>query len=341
MQPRQLIKPVYGWCHKGMRKTQLWLGIALYVFTGIHVSAAGFRLSFLDDQAVLDDTCQLLKEQGFPSNSVAAFKKLVAEHNQPGNRVDRGRFPPLENGCYHFENFTDFTNRVVCGFSETPGSNSFPQTSLMCFDVVCLLLGGDGGDAPLLEQDFDSKGFVTVQADGTVASADSISFLAAIGVLSPTNFYEALVGRPRTMAETRMGISLRAKRRLPPEVANDPEDLRMIFANHIADVRKDGFHFPTNCCVGLGLVVNPRRHYIWGDHSFICIAKEGRFICLEKNGTKGPFVRVEFDSEKDVAQYMSWDLLLDVTSPSTANYGSAVLISLNERLIGVFAPNFP
>src|SRR5208337_498775 len=106
-----------------------------------------------------------------------------------------------------------------------------------------------------------------------------------------------LVGRPRTISETRMGLSLRAKRHLPPDVTNSDGDLRRIFDTHVEDIRKDGFTFPTNCMIGLGLVVNPTRHYIWGDHSFICIVTGGRFICLEKNGTKGPYVRVEFSSE--------------------------------------------
>jgi len=49
-------------------------------------------------------------------------------------------------------------------------------------------------------------------------------------------------------------------------------------------------------------------------------------------------VRVEFETEKDVADYMSWDLLLDVSNPETVEAGSAVLISLNDRLIGIYRP---
>jgi hypothetical protein len=37
------------------------------------VSGAAFRLSFLDEEPVLADTCQLLKQTGFSEDSVAAF----------------------------------------------------------------------------------------------------------------------------------------------------------------------------------------------------------------------------------------------------------------------------
>ncbi len=341
MKTRLFIKPYGGWCYKPMFKITISCVIVLCVLVVFNVSGAGFRLSFLDNQAVLDDTCQLLQQNGFSEDSVTAFKKLVEDHNRPGNRVDRSKFPACQSGYYYFDSFDDFTNRTVCGFSETPGSDSYPQTTLMCFDVACLLLHGAGCDAPRLEDDFDSKKFVAVEPDGSVVPAKTKSFLNAIGVLSPANGYELFVGKPRTIAETRMGLSLRAKRYLPPEITNSDDDLRTIFTNHIEDIRKDGFTFPTNCSIGLGLVVNLKRHYIWGDHSFICIATGSRFICLEKNGPKGPYVRAEFDSEKDVAQYMSWDLLLDVNTPKTANYGSSVLISLNDRLIGVFQPRIP
>jgi hypothetical protein len=315
--------------------------IALFVLAAVAASGADFRLSFLDEKPVLDDACQLLRENGFPEDSVVTFKKLVEDHNRPGNRVDRTLFPPLRDGYYEFGSFADFTNRMSRGFSETPGDNSLTQNTLMCFDVVCLLLKGAGCDAPRLQDHFASKGFVSVEQGGSLTPATYETLHSAIGILSPTNSYELLVGRPRSEAETEMGLSLRAKRRLPGDCANTDKGLRSIFASRIRGVKSDGFKFPRNCKVGLGLVVNTRLHYVWGDHAFICIQKKGRFICLEKNGPKGPYVRVEFKSEKDLAQYMSWDLLLDAANPKARDYGSSVLISLNDRLIGIFRPGMP
>ncbi len=311
----------------------------LPVFTGL---GADFRLSFLDEKSVLDDTCRLLKENGFSEDSIMKFKKLVENHNGPGNRVDRTLFPPWEKGYYAFSNFADFTHRVSRGFYETPGDNSLTQNSLMCFDIACLLLAGAGCEAPRLEDDFAAKQFVTIKPDGSLASVNVKKFRSAIGVLYVANGYEWLVGQPRSKAETQIGLSLRATRRLPLSCTNSDKDLRSIFATHIRDVKSDGFKFPKHVKIGLGLIVNPRLHYIWSDHAFICIQKQRRFICLEKNGAKGPFVRVEFKTEKDLAQYMSWSLLRgDSADPKATSFGSSVLISLNARLIGIFRPKIP
>ena len=43
---------------------------------------------------------------------MAAFRKLVQQHNNWGNRVDRTKFPPLRGGYYEFRNLGDLTNRL-------------------------------------------------------------------------------------------------------------------------------------------------------------------------------------------------------------------------------------
>jgi len=313
-------------------------GILFSGLTGLTVSGAEIRLSFIEHESVLTDTCQLLKAKGFAADSVAKFARLVRYHNQPGNRVDRSKFPPQQNGYYHFDSFKDLTNRTTCGFSETPGSDVLPEHTLMCFDVASLLLKGLGHDAPHVADGFLEKGFLALAKNGRVAPMALETFHAATGVLSPTNGYETLVGAPRSDAETRIGLSLRTKRRLPAGCTDSDKDLRAICADRIRAMERDGFRFPRNCQLGLGLVVNTKRGYVWGDHSFICIKRRGRFICLEKNGPKGPYVRVEFKTEQDMADYMGWDLLLDVSNPETAEAGSVVLVSLNERLLGIYRP---
>lgn len=310
--------------------------LMLAAFTAL---GSGFRLSFIDQVPILEDTCQLLKENGFSEDSVAKFKKLVEDHNRPGNRVDLTKFPPLQDGFYHFQDFADFTNRMACTFFETPGSNLLSENTLMCFDVACLLLKGSGCEAVNLEDNFASKKFMSFQRDGSVVPATLEKFRTGIGVLYPANGYEMIVGAPRSEDETQIGLSLRAKRRLPSGHITTEKGLRSIFSTQLRDVKKDGFKFPKNCQIGLGYYVNAKQNYIVGDHAFICIKKHGRFICLEKNNTKGPYVRVEFESKKDIAEYMSWALLLDAANPKSEEYGSSVLISLNERLIGVRQPN--
>ena len=102
------------------------------------------------------------------------------------------------------------------------------------------------------------------------------------------------------------------------------------------NLKQDGFTFPHACKLGLGLYVNLEHRYVKADHAFICIPQNDRLICLEKNGSRGPYVRIEFSSENDLGAYMSWSLLQDATNPKECDYGSAVLVSLNDRLVGVY-----
>ena len=67
-----------------------------------------------------------------------------------------------------------------------------------------------------------------------------------------------------------------------------------------------------------------------------CIRSRGRLVCLEKNGSPGPYVRAEFRSEKDLAEYVSWSMLEDARRFKTDYPGGGVLVSLNDRLIGVY-----
>jgi hypothetical protein len=320
------------------RQSKILCGTVLSGLIAWSGYAADFRLSFLETESVLDDTCTLLKHTGVADKAVQTFRKVVIAHNKSGNRVDRTQFPPLQKGYYHFASFNDFTNRTACGFSETPGNDSLEQHTLMCFDVASLLLAASGCDAPALEQDFSDKGFVTITQEDRVTAASLGDFQNAAGILFPANGYESLIGEPRSTIENRIGISIRARRVLPPGDGASDKYLKSVFTRHVQDMKRDGFLFPKDWRLGLGLVVNTNRGFVWGDHSFICIQKQGRFICIEKNGPKGPYVRAEFKSEKDVARYMSWDLLLDVSNPQTRNAGSPILISLNEQLIEAFRP---
>jgi hypothetical protein len=312
--------------------------LAVLMLNIFSVSGLPFSLSFLDQESVLEDTTGLLNRSGFLQDTTATFKKLVEDHNRPGNRVDRSKFPALEGGYYQFDGFADFTNRMAHHLCDTPGNNSMAQNSLMCFDVACLLLKGAGCSAPLWEEDFYHKGFVTIAQDGTTQPAVIEKLRTAVGVLYPAMGYELLVGKPRSQTEEQIGVSLRARRRLPSGCGSSDRELRSAFAQHIEDLSGDGFKFPTNCMVGLGLMVSSSHHFIYGEHAFICLRKGRRFVCLEKNGPKGPFVRVEFQSESDLGRYMSWDLLRDAADSKSTEYGCSVLISLNDRLIGIYRP---
>jgi len=312
----------------------LWATCLL--LTGVWVQGGEFRLSFLDAQPVLDDTGKLLQQAGFSEPTVQEFKQLVRHHNRSGHRVDLRRFPAPKDGYYAFSGFPDFTNRMTTCFGRTPGDGTINENTLICFDVACLLLRGGGHAAPLLYENFDAKPIVAVSAEREVTPAVLASFRAGVGLLSPANGYEYLVGRPRSEGETQLGLALRAPRRLRAGATDSDHGLRLICADLLQQIKADGFKFPTNAQLGLVFYVDLKRGFIKSDHSFICITQRSRLITVEKTSSTGPFVRAEFGNMDDIALYSSLGQREDTNNPKDVDFGSSVVVTLNENVIGTY-----
>ena len=318
-------------------RTILILALLVELMAGT-ASGAAFRLSFLDQEQVLADTCQLLRQNGFSEDSVATFKKLVEHHNQNGNRVDRTKFPAPQAGYYEFRDLADFTNRLQTLLYLTPSENSPDQNTFMCFDVACLLLRGAGCEAPDFEKDFQSKGIVSGKWPLQLLSKDDPETFRSNyhWALFPERGYKRLAGRPRSEKETQLVLSVRAGRHLSGPDPTNEMAWRAAFVTFASGLKESGFVFPRNFKLGLGFYVDVETRRIFADHAFICIPKGGRLICLEKNGSAGPYVRAEFESEEEVARYISWTMLQSAKNPKAPVYGYPVLVSLNDRLIGVY-----
>ena len=294
-------------------------------------SGEGFRLSFLDQEATLADTCRLLQQCGISSNGVAAFRQAVERHNRHGLRVDLSKFPAPESGFFVFRDLADFTTRLRTVLHWTPSDHSLgAQDTFTCFDAACVLLHGAGCGAPDFEKRLAQEGLVLSQADPQTLHKEYR--WAPI----PEKFYKTLAGRDRSEEETQLIFSIRVSRALASGATNDAA-WRAAFASYLRSMKTAGFGFPTRFELGLGFYALPKAGRFFPDHAFVCIRKPGRLICIEKNGSPGPYVRAEFRSEKDLSDYVSWSLLED-TKKYKADFpgGSGVLVSLNDRLIGVY-----
>jgi len=288
-------------------------------------SGAAFRLSFLDEESTLADTCQLLEQCRISSSSVASFRKLVEHHNLVGNRVDTTRFPAAKNGFYEFHDLADFTNRLRTVLYLTPPNDHSAWHTFTCFDAACLLLYGAGYGAPDFEKHLDTRSIVVSKADRETFRSEYSSW-----ALAPEWYYEQLAGKPRSEGETQLIFSIRANRVLAPEATNDLA-WRAAFTSYVRGLKEGGFVFPKHFKLGLGFCAAPQVRRFYPDHAFLCILKHGRLICVEKNGQVGPYVRAEFNSEADLARYISWSLL-----KGHEKTDAAVLVSLNDKLIGVY-----
>jgi hypothetical protein len=316
------------------------LGPSICILVNSPVLGLGgqFRLTFLQDKVTLQETCSLLLERHFSADSVATFEKLVQHHNKNGNRVDVSNFPTQVGGYYHFDNVSQFTNCLKRLYSETEANNTLEEMTLMCFDVTSLLLNGLGCNADDLYSSFDSKNILEIRpVQSQVKPAKYETFRNGINLLFPTNGYEYLVGRQRSPAETRLGLCLRAPRRVL-HLHNDEESCRRAFSQYVAGIQQDGFKFPNGIRLGIVLNVNFRYDFVKADHAFLCAEKGGKLVIIEKNGTKGPYVRAEFDSERDLALYCSIGERVSAVDPKDDDYGCGVVVSLNSDVLAVYLP---
>lgn len=309
----------------------------LVKMAAVAVSGAEFRLSFLDAAPVLADTCQLLKETGFSEESVATFKKLVEQHNKWGTRVNRKRFPAPHEGYYEFRDLSDLTNRLQTLLHWTPLWPVLDQRSFTCFDAACMLLRGAGCESPDFEKDLKAR-CVVLWKEGPETFRSQYK-----SVLIPERDYRYLVGRPRSEAETQLVLSVRAWRTITATNLMNEMAWREAFGTFVGGMKDGGFVYPQKFKLGLGFFVllnsGESRVYLSASHAFICIPKGNRLICLEKNGSPGPYVRAEFECEEDLARYISWPMLEDAKHPKLGVRGCPVLVSLNERVLGVYLPD--
>jgi hypothetical protein len=296
------------------------------------ILGAEFRLSFLYREPVLSDTCQLLSESGFSEDSVATFKKLVQRHNLMVRRVDTTKFPAPHEGYYEFRDLGDLTSRLPALLHWTPTWPLLDQRSFTCFDAACLLLRGAGCGSPAFEKDLPSRG-VLLSTNGPKTFRSDYAW-----TLFPERWYEELVGKPRSEAETQLVLSVRATRGLSGPDPTNEMAWRAAFATWVRGMKDGGFVFPQRFKLGLAFYANSKWRCFGPDHAFICIARGNRLICLEKNGCPGPYVRAEFESEEDLARYISWPMLEDARNPKLMAYGSPVLVSLNDRVVRVYLP---
>lgn len=182
-----------------------------------------------------------------------------------------------------------------------------------------------------LKQDFESKGIMLLRTNGLLVS---VSYEAWSGgfrwVLPSEKDYEFLVGRTMSESESLLNLGFRAARRTGDAGPDNGEIFSKSFPVFVSGLQRSGFVFPTKFKVGFVFVAQPFHNYVWADHAFLCFSQDGKLICLEKAGSRGPYVRAEFGCAEDLGHFVCEDYLSEPRKSSLA-------VSLNDRLIGLWS----
>jgi hypothetical protein len=306
--------------------------------------ASEIRVSLLNDAAVLNETAELLLQNGSSSESVEAFRKAVHFHKT--ELFDTSKFPKKAGGFYYFKNVDELNKAIPDPFCKNTTTNDLAYNSLECLDVVVLLTKDAGAKASQLQDDFATKNFAKQKNRGSKENPDyvinpvtSYSFYQnGRTLLYPTNGYTWITGLTRTVGEVDLAVSLKGERLLPGKFEDTDPAIRKLFAIWNTLRKKDGLTFPKKIkIVSCGYI--PMRFQYWGiDHVAIFIKNHGKLVYLEKNGVSGPFLRVDFNDEKELGEFVANKLLPESRNPKEINFGAPVFVSINDRLIRIERP---
>jgi hypothetical protein len=293
---------------------------------------------------VLNETAELLLQNGSSSESVEAFRKAV--HFHKADLFDASKFPKEAGGFYYFKNVDGLNKAISDPFCERSTTNDMAHNSLVCLDVVVLLIKDAGAKAPRLKEDFATKCFAKYQnrasegkPDYVINPVPSYSFYQdGRTLLYPTIAYTWITGLTRTASEVDLAISLKGERLFPGEFEDTDLAIQKLFSTWNLLREKDGLKFPEKIkIVTCGYI--PMSFRYWAiDHVAVCVENHGKLVYLEKNGPRGPFLRVDFNDEKELGEFVANKLLPNSRNPKEINFGAPVFVSINDRLIRVERP---
>jgi hypothetical protein len=320
------------------------IGFLSIVAACLPLSGLEIRVSLLTDDSVLNDTSKLLRQNGSSSESVEAFKKAVQFHKT--DLFDATPFPKPEAGFHPFNNVTQLNQAIPDPFCLKVTTNDMNHNSLACLDIVVLLIKDAGAKAPRLRDDFANKHFAKQESvDGSdkpafiIKPATSPEFYKdGRTLLYPTNGYTWITGLTRASNEVDLAVSLKGERQLPGKFEDTDESIKTLFADWNKLREKDGLQFPEKIkVVSCGYI--PMKYHYWAiDHLAACLKHQGKLIYLEKNGPRGPFLRVDFNNENELGDFVANKLLPDSRNPKVINFGAPVFVAINDRLVRIARP---
>ena len=124
--------------HEIQRVVTLVTGLSFALWLHGTALADSIRVSFLNDQAALQDTLKFLKESGCGADSIAGFRQAVEHYNSTELAFSVTGFPRVRDGFYHFRSVSQLLSALPSRLCDV--SHPF---ELNCFDTVILVGGGE------------------------------------------------------------------------------------------------------------------------------------------------------------------------------------------------------
>ncbi len=265
-------------------------------------SADPVQLSFLNDQAALQDTLGLLRKNHCGDLAVTAFESAVRDYNTNGLPVDVSQFPKAENGFYAFPSVPRVLSLLphrLCDVSHPFGFN--------CFDSAIVAASGElrtdlRPDEPLggfLPAGSLSNGHLVYSHASTAREAFSFSYPSSYQDVSEKFIPPALVERR---------ISLTAAFycfHSAPAFTNEQNIAAQTMQVLRDDWKRQKIVFPTGFQTILCHQIHLTENFFPTTHAGLLFSGSNCFTYLEKAGGTGPFVRLDFHDRDDLLAWLS------------------------------------
>ena len=292
-------------------KTRILPGIlasfGLFWF-GMGLGASPVRISFLDNEAALQQTSDLLAANGCDSNTINIFRMLVRWQNESPLGVDLKAFPKADQGFYTFRSVTN----LIAALPQPLIDADHPQ-QFNCFDVVTLLAGnlmqtGVGPDdpcGPLVVPVTVTNHEVRMAIVGTYRDAFSLTRPEGF-----TKASDAIFGPSKENKHICLAGAIETYSILPSSttIGNLKSTLLMTLKT---GWKRQTIVFPTHLeiviCHSVKISTNPDPLHPPFDipaHAGILLKIRNQFVFLEKEGATGPYVRLDFESKQDLLPWL-------------------------------------
>lgn len=275
-----------------------------FLLAGLHCGfAAPVRVSFLDTDAVREDTLSAFEQAGCNTNNLAALRNAIQHYYRTPLAFDTSAFPPARDGFHEFPSIGDFvaalgTNQL--SFLDHP-------FELNCFHAALLLAGPEMD----LTAELETCGttYIAVQVTSNFNEwAMPVTSLGDIDAIAHPAHYAAAL-------KEICGVEFSRKHRTLQAALYQFQPLSLglssntIAAETQATLRRHwqrcGIRFPGH--LSLVMLHRARSDYpmVVTDHMGILLRQKDGWLYLEKTGGKGPFLRLDIQDPADLAAYFS------------------------------------
>lgn len=271
-------------------------------FACLSSQAGKVRLSFLGDDAALQDTLKLLADNGCTEQATLVFKQAVQRYFINEFDFDLSKFPKLQNGFYSFAT----PQKLVAALPDSLFATRH-QFDFNCFDTVLVLADGqlrtslhpDEISGPFLVTSMSTNGQVLISTTKTPWQAFAQGYESGY-----REYSERVI--PKSMHDARICLTADLFRCHILPLSTTQETLK---TNAITVLRaawhRDGLRFSKRFELVLCHGVTLPQHTLCTSHAGLLFRRGSGYTYIEKDGGRGPFVRLDLEDRIDLLPWLA------------------------------------